>query len=250
MSFQKLLQGPGQKEKVETLGVAGFKAAVITQQTIKQDASAPTAWLEDGSYANDHIILDPVQLTVEGNVGDVYLQSSPTMERYREINSTIGRATTYLPERTQAQLSRVEALEATARDALTKAQTAVEVGQNVADLFGNQDAAKPLREKFVDTLTALRNNRQLVPIEFENRKYKNMAIVGLSITRDNERRAVEFEITFKQLRFAETEFSDPANAFPNASQGTDGKTQGTRDKGKQSGQEKPTSLLSNAIGWP
>jgi transcription-repair coupling factor (superfamily II helicase) len=250
MSLQKLLQGPGPKEKVETLGVAGFKAAVITQQTIEQNAQAPTAWLEDGSYANDHIILDPVQFTVEGNVGDVYLQSSPTMERYREINSTIGRATTYLPERTQAQISRVEALAATARDALIKANTAVNVGQNVAELFGNQDQSKPLRERFVDTLTALRDNRQLVPIEFENRKYKNMAIVGLSITRDNERRAVEFEVTFKQLRFAETTFTDPANAFPNASQGTDGKTQGARDKGKQSGQEKPTSLLSSVLGWP
>jgi hypothetical protein len=250
LSVNDLLKAPGKKEKVETLGVAGFKAAVVTEQTLEQNAQAPTAWLEDGSFANDHIILEPVTFSVTGNVGDVFLQTNPRFQRLREINSTLGRVTTYLPGRTQAQIGRVQAFQATARDALIEAQTAVDQGQNVAELFGNQDPEKPLRERFVDTLTAIRNERQIVPVEFEGRRYDNMAITGLSITRDNQQRAVEFEVSFKQLRFAETVYTDPAEAFPNSGQGTGGKTEGARDKGKQSGQEEPTSLISDIIGYP
>lgn len=250
MSVNDLLKAPGKKEKVETLGVAGFKAAVVTEQTLEQNAQAPTAWLEDGSYANDHIILEPVTFSVTGNVGDVFLQTAPRFQRLREINSTLGRTTTYLPGRTQAQLGRVQAFQATARDALIEVQTAVDQGQQVAELFGNQDQEKPLRERFVDTLTAIRNERQIVPIEFEGRRYDDMAITGLSITRDNQQRAVEFEVSFKQLRFADTVYTDPAEAFPSASQGTGGKTQGPRDKGKQSGQQEPSSIFSNIIGYP
>ena len=248
MPVEDLLKGLGEKEKVEEVGVAGFKATVVTRQTMEYNASAPTAWLEDGSYANDHIILDPITKTVEGFTGDVFLQSSPALQRYREINSQVGRVSSYLPGRTQAQLGRVNALAASARDALIEVETAVNVGKNALDFIGNQDPEKPLREKFVDALVSIRDNRQLIPVEFESKVFKNMAIVGLSITRDNERRAVEYEITFKQLRFADTIYTDPANEFPEASPGTDGKIEGSRDKGSQSGEEKPSSLLFNAFG--
>lgn len=245
MPLFDLLKGPGAKEKVETIGVAGFKATVTTRETIEANASAPTAWLEDGSHANDHIILDPITKVVEGNVGDVYLESSPTLERFREIAGPVGRVTPYLPDRTQAQLQRAGDLAATVRDGLIAAQSAVRAGRNVFDLFGNQDDNKPLGEQFVDRLLKIRAARELVPVEFNSKRFDNMAIVGLSVTRDNENgNAIEYEITFQQLRFAETTFADPASGFPNASDALDGKTDGMRDKGVQAGKDAGESLAS------
>jgi len=243
MAISDLLQGPGEKNKVTDLGVAGFKAASVTRKTVEANATAPTAWLEDGPFVHDHIILDPVTQVVEGEVGDVYLQQSPEFEAFQEAQAGLGQAVGYLPEQTQAQVQRGVALAATVRDGVNQAQQAISAGENVAQYFGLQESEKPLGEQFVDTIMAIRNARQLIQVELSGRKWDNMAIVGVSVTRDNEDRAIAFEISFQQLRFAQTVFQDPSDPFPDAGAGTNGSTQGAKDKGAQSGEETESSAL-------
>ena len=215
---------------------------------MQADADVPTAWLEDGSHVNDHIILQPITHVVEGEVGDVYLRQSPEFELFQEAQAGLGQALGYAPEKTQAQAQKAVELAATVRDGLNRAQQAINAGQNAAQFFGLQDEEKPLGERFVDTLFALRNARQLVTVEFTGRQLDNMAIVGLSVTRDNEDRAVSFEVTFQQLRFTETQFVEPSDPFPNAAEATDGSTESDRNKGTQGGEDTPTSFAFELLG--
>lgn len=247
MAISDLLQGPGDKNKVTDMGIAGFKAASVTRKTVDAPAQAPTSWLENGSFVNDHIILDPVTQVVEGEVGDVFLQPSAFFEAFQEAQAGLGQAVGYLPEQTQAQVQRGVALAATVRDGVNQAQQAINAGQNAAEYFGLQESEKPLGEQFIDTIFAIRKARQLVQVELSGRTWDNMAIIGLSVTRDKEDRAVSFEVQFKQLRFAETLFVEPSDPFPEAGAGTNGSTEGERDKGAQSGEETESSFLNDTV---
>lgn len=236
------------REQRDSLGVAGFRAVSVTRKTVEASAQVPTAYLEDGSFANDHIILDPVTQIIEGEAGDLYLQPSAFLEALREIQSGLGGVAGYLPGKTQAQLSRVTALASTIRDGLQLAESAINAGQSALDFFGSEDSEKPIPDQFVDAIFGLRSARALVPVELNGRTWNNMAIVGSSFTRDNEGRMIAFEVSFQQLRFVELEYVDPENPFPNAGEGTNGATQSGRDKGTQSGEQVETSAAFDFFG--
>ncbi len=79
--------------------------------------------------------------------------------------------------------------------------------------------------------------------------FANMYITSLEVTRDNQNRAISFNLEAQEIRTADT-FSMATSAAQNASIATAGQTDGVTDKGTQEGEEVSTkeSFLFSRFG--
>ena len=78
-----------------------------------------------------------------------------------------------------------------------------------------------------------------------------MYITSLEVTRDNQNKAISFNMEAQEIRFAQT-VSMKTSAAQNAAISTDGQTDGETDKGTQEGEEVEESLSTNLgqmFGW-
>ncbi len=228
------------------IGIGGFTAFVRVRERSEYRANLPTSVVEDGSFLNDHILLQPVRLRIEGNVSDVHVRRSQLQERYQRALSETGNITQFAPDRTQAQVSKAAALVNDATDAVRRANSYLEAGVQAINYFGNQDtSAKPIREQFIDEMEAIYFGRQLIAIDmFEPfRQFTGMVITSLVIDGDNETDSVDFTIEAQQIRLAELQYT-----AIRAAAGTGGQTERASDKGAQEGEPVPRSFLNYMLG--
>lgn len=245
---QLIASARNREPKLEEVGIGGFTLLAIVRQSFSLTSRAPTSYLEDGEYANDHIVNDPLILTIEGEVSDIHIRRNPALELQRRVSAQIGAITKYLPLRTQSQIGKIEALINDAADAARKINAAIEDGRNAWDFFGNKDSqSKGIQEQFIDFIESVFYGKQLINIDMPYRTHKNMSI-SISVDSDNITNSTSFVITAKRLRFAETELAELTDFFPAASIGLGGQEQGEKDKGAQTGEKQEESLLSFILG--
>jgi len=231
----------------EEIGIGGFTALVRIRESYKLTASAPATPVEDGSVVNDHIILDPLTISIEGDVSDVHLRASPILRALRRTQAEIGNMTSqYAPARTQTQLSQISALANDALDAARRIDALLDAGEQVGSLFGNQDAgSKTNREAFLDYLEALRNSKRLINIDMPYRHLDSMVITSLTINYDNEIDASSFALEAQKVRLAELQFAQ----VQKRAEGTNGQTDAETNKGKQVLEPVKCSFLANARSY-
>lgn len=236
-------QEPAQQE----IGIGGFTALVRVRESYKLTASAPATPVEDGSVVNDHIILNPLTISIEGDVSDVHRRASPVLRELREAQAEIGNLTSqYAPARTQTQLSQISALANDALDATRRVDALLDAGEQIGSLFGNQDAAATTnRRQFLDYLEALRNGKQLISIDMPYRRLDRMVITSLTITYDNEIEASGFVLEAQQVRLAELQFVQ----VQQRAGGLNGQVDAENSKGSQAVEEVECSLIANIVGY-
>ena len=62
------------KDEKQTVGIGGFNLDVRFDSSINFTTVAPENYVEDGSVINDHIINDPITLSISGEVADIHLK--------------------------------------------------------------------------------------------------------------------------------------------------------------------------------
>ena len=230
--------------KTKEIGIGGFTALVRTRERYIRTSSVPTTYLEDGSYINDHIIRDPLEIQIEGNVSDVHIRPSKLLETIKRTQGYIGIITQYIPERTEAQANKVEEITNNFISAVNKIDAAIEAGEQLSGFIGLVDAAsKSNIEAFIGDMESFYQSDELIEIDTISGLHEKMRITHLEVERDNEFNAISFRIEAKQLRFAESIFTKTTLA-PSPSEGTNGATESVEDKGVQDGGEVPTSFLN------
>lgn len=235
-------------ESAQKIGIAGFTMLARIRESFSYTSEVPTTFLEDGSSVEDTIILNPITLSIEGSVADVYVERSPLQEITSNIASTAGSISIYLPERTQTQQQFISEINAGAQDAINAVDELIDSGSQIANLLGSSNMeGKTLREKFVDTMESLHFGRQLVDIEMPYRTFNNMRI-NVNIETDNQNDAIAFSIDANQVRIADESSSDISSLIGNASPALGGQEQKQTDKGTQEGEETDSSLLSTVLG--
>jgi hypothetical protein len=207
----------------------------------------PTTFLEDGSHINDHIIRNPLTLSIEGNVSDAFFMPNPAIAALQAAQEQVGNITQYAPARTQAQVSRVSGLTNDFTNAIDKVDSFIESSSRVASYLGLQDdTAKSNIENFIDTMESLQEGEQLISIDMPFRTYEQMYITSLEITRTNQTNSLDFTMELQQFRFADTIFTEITPAA-NPSAVTNGQTEGSKDKGVQEGADVPQSFLNSTL---
>lgn len=202
-------------DDLEKVGIAGLTALVRIKQQETTTASAPSTPLEDGSLANDHIILNPVQINIEGRVTDIILRPQAESVAFRRGIAEIGNITKYAPTRTQTQANKVLGMIVDIDGYRAKLKALSENSQQAFDYFtGGNDTTVSNINQFLDKLEKLHLSKTPMVIETPTKVYKNMVIVSRVISRDNTTdKAIDFKITAQQLRFAKVIYTDSRKYF-------------------------------------
>jgi len=247
MSIRDYLGSQFDSDEQEAVGIGGFTTTARVRERVLRSASVPTTFLEDGSHINDHIIRNPLTLSIEGNVSDAFFMPNPAIAALQAAQEQVGNITQYAPARTQAQVSRVSGLANDFTNAIDKVDSFIESSSRVASYLGLQDdTAKSNIENFIDTMESLQEGEQLISIDMPFRTYEQMYITSLEITRTNQTNSLDFTMELQQFRFADTIFTEITPAA-NPSAATNGQTEGSKDKGVQEGADVPQSFLNSTL---
>lgn len=232
----------------QEIGIGGFSAFVRVRDITKFSSEIPSTPVEDGSLVHDHIILKPLIISIEGDVSDVHLKSSPLIREFQKASATIGDlSSVYAPARTQSQISIVEAMDATILDAVNGIDALLDKGGQIFDMFGNRDSTnKSIQNQFIDAMESAHLGRQLVSIEMPFRKRENMRITSFTASTDNVSDSIMFTLEAEQMKFAELVYSETAARKP--ASGLGGQTTNKVEKGAQEGVNTDRSILSHIFG--
>lgn len=241
------IDGQFGNDETEEVGIGGFVTFARVSERFTRTAEVPTTFLEDGSHINDHIIRNPLTLSIEGNVSDVFLRPSPAIEAVRRAQVEVGNITQFAPARTQSQVSKISGIVNDVTSAIDQVDAIIDAGQQAAGFLGLIDSeARSNQEAFIDTIESIYESESLIAIDMPFRTYERMAITSIEVTRDNQQKALSFSIEATQFRFAQTIFTQgPA---PNPASGTNGQTDGETDKGVQEGAEPDQSFANYLLG--
>lgn len=233
---------------VGEIGIGGFTALASVKESYKLSSSIPKTALEDGSTANDHIILDPILISISGDVSDVHIRGSNAVRKFESVQSEVSDiASQYVPNRTASQLSKVVSIANDAADAVRAIDNLLDQGEQAIDLFGNKDTeSKGIQQRFMDSMDALHAGKQLISIDMPFRRLDNMRITSFVADTDNETDSISFSIEAEQFIFAELEFVNVAAIKP--SPNLNGQLSSESDKGLQEGVKQSESLASQVIG--
>lgn len=246
----RALQGGSDVE----VGIGGFSLFVRVSDSTDYTAQVPTQVLEDGSVATDHIINNPLTMTISGEVSDHHIRLAPPLPITIPSDSAVGQITALLPNRTQAQLNKIQTIGQSVMDAVDRADRLINIGRNAFGAFNPQVASKPLREQFIDFIEAVYYGKQLISIDAAYRTHENMAITSLSVSRDNQFEVIRFEISVQKVESVELIYTDiqqfyQAPAPAAQSSVADETDQGAQEKTSEAAEaeESRTRSLASAI---
>lgn len=238
------IDGQFKNESEGEVGIAGFTTVARVRDNIKHTREAPVTYLEDGSHVNDHVIKNPIIVSIEGDISDVHVRPSPAVGIVRDIETAFGSVAQYLPGRTQAQISKVAGITSDIQQQVDRVDGLIRTGQKVASFVGFTGQSKSNIEKFIDHMTGLLDSDTLIKINGPVRTYQNMCIISFDYTVDSMSEGIAFSLEAQELRFAETIFSE---IVQNATSTANGQHSGVTKKGAQEGKKIEQSFLSKTL---
>lgn len=224
-----------QQNPVSAVGIGGFELFARVAESTKFSASAPTSVLEDGSFTGDDIIIAPFTVTITGEVSDIYIKGADNLFNLipPAVPEALGAVSAYLPNWTNGQLSKITGLISDVDNRINQIDSAIAAGQKAVNLIGNESIGKSIQDKFLDKMETMFSAGQPIEIEMYGRIRKDMAIINLDISRDNQENAYKFSMTAQQLRFNELIYSEISDKFPNPSPATKEQIEAPANKGAQ-----------------
>jgi len=244
----KKTKGVFSTETTLPIGIGGLTIGARIREVISLQKEAPDTPLEDGSFAHDHLIRRPIQIVIEGYIGDIDYKQSQLLAEFIRANKQVGVIGSYLPVRTQSQIDRVNSMVLSARDAYKQTEAAINAGRQVFEIF-KPSSSKTLVSQFFEAMTNLYNSDMLIDIQVGLGGYRNMAVIGTSFPRNvNQEPGLLYSITCKQITFAETVYSAVQPLVKNPSTDIDGQAEKETNKGLNEGEDVNQSLLSKIAG--
>lgn len=221
------------KDEIQTVGIGGFNLDVRLDSSINFTMVAPENYVEDGSVINDHIINDPITISISGEVADIHIKpefDDFVLETLREkiqfkvINTVL----------TKQQQQKIQSVV----DKVTGALKLVQKGLDIYNRFNNRNEPtakyRTIQDDFFDFLELNYINKRLLTIEMPFRNYENMLITSLTITKDNStNQKLKYSLSAKEIRFAEIAYAKADVYFdkPSAKPRVKNKTTAKKDNG-------------------
>lgn len=203
---------PNKTTPQQQVGIAGFTLFARVRDTMELRSRVPLSVVEDGSSIGDHVINDPISITIEGVVGDVYIQQSPLETTFRDV-APIGKVLNFLPFQTRSQVQKIAGYASQVLDAARRIDDIVKTGNDILQ-FGNK-GGNP-QAQFIETIRSLHDAKALIPIQTPFERLEQMRIIMATFTQTAESGEISFKITAQQIRTAKVELSklEPLNSSP------------------------------------
>jgi hypothetical protein len=236
-----------QVSDTEIVGIGSFTLDVRLKEDVIRTMAAPTTPLENGSFANDHIIENPLQLQISGEVSEVKYSPDQVSDTYKRAVANVGVITKYLPQRTRSQVNKVFNVANDVRAVGRKIDSALDDADQILEMFGNKAKGKSVQELFIDSMDKLQRGGQLVAIQAQGRIFENMMITSMTTSKDNiSGNYLPYYLVAQEMRFAVISFT--AVSKPNPSKSLGGQPDGKKSKGINKPEEPTESLLSSIGG--
>lgn len=194
------------KDEKQTVGIGGFNLDVRLESSISFNMVAPENYVEDGSVINDHIINDPITISISGEVADIHIKpkfDDFVLETLREkvqfkiINTVL----------TKQQQQRIQKVVDKVSDAFKTANKAIDIYDRFINRNEIKSSVRTSQDDFFDYIESIYLNKKLITIEMPFRNYENMLITSLSISKDNStNQKLKYSLSAKEIRFAEIAF--------------------------------------------
>ena len=235
----------GKVSDSEFIGIGNFIAYVAVNESEVLTASVPDITVEDGTTISDTIFLKPKIISIEGEVADVHIKDKKTNQVYRAANNAISQVTAYLPNRLNSEIYKIQLLSDSVRNAYLGIDDVLSKGDQLLNIFNDQEAGKKNTDVFVKDMRNLYKTRRLISIETGTGTHNDMAIESMEFRKTNIDNKVLFNMTFKQVRKKTVKVFSFAGK---PSSGLGGQISKKVEKGINGGEKADTSLLNRALG--
>lgn len=245
------------------LGFDGrFTLDARIDEKLSQASTVTKFYLEDGSNAGDHIIVDPVMLTINGEVGKVTYQQSYLQQGYLKARSQLGSIGIYIPNRTLSQISKISK---TVNQVTNGLRLAEDISNEIGSIgaYGENDLGlkglsqytdidsllggkkvKNLESDFLAFVKDYVTNRKTLKVDTAKfGRLENMVITNYSLSTNNVDNSISYTIDLQELRKVKSQLT-PISALAKNAAGDALKQIGNKvDKGVVQGVKK--SLVTN-----
>lgn len=251
MSFSDGITASLANTKQETeIGIGGFRLFAKISESTNYSNTVPVDVLEDGSNSTDDILNNPISVSIDGVVGDLFVEQQNFPELISKDFSSVGEVTALLPAKSQQQAQRVAQIDSQLRDATLLAQRAERIGNSAYEFFNNSaSSAKTEQEKFIEYMEAIYYGGQPITLSTKLRDFDNMALEDLTINHDNQTGDTRFSARFLQINYTSLNYVEVSEKYSSPSSSMSGKTSDSSNKGGQNPETNTeSSLLSDLLG--
>ena len=235
--------------KMADIGIGQFTLLANISESTRFTSGVPTTVLEDGSFVQDHIILNPTTLEIRGQVADVTIRRTEFDELIERIQSDVGLINFYIGGKTASQIQKGVSFVNDIGDRLDGIDRLLNDGAQILDVFGlntKNSSEKTNQKLFISAMEAAHFGKQLLSISMPFRTYKNMRLTSVVTTQDNTSGALSYAITAVQIRFAKTITQIEQAKNPTSNVG--GQTENKNTVGTQTGNEVSPAKKQSILG--
>ena len=187
-------------------GIGGYELTIRQEESIKLQNSITDYYTEDNSSIQDNIALKPITFSIDGIVGEKFLDVKTATTYGETISNVLGPVLAYLPDVTDYVFQALIAGEAI----LKSGEKAIEeASETINKLFGGptKDSETTLNKQeqaFLFFYSAYKA-RELMEVELPWCSLNNCAITSVELSQPAETRSyTNIKISFKQMNFAST----------------------------------------------
>lgn len=238
------------KPTSQEVGLGGFRLFAKTSESTKYSSNVPVDVLEDGSTSTDDILRNPITVTIDGDIGDIFVEPRQYPTLIGKDFSQLGEVTEFLPARTQQLEQRISQIDSQIRDAAIQVDRVERIGGNVYEFFsGAGSNAKTPQEKFIEFMEGIYYGQQPINISTQYRFYESMGLADLTTDLNNETGQLSFTAQFTRVEYTTLQYIAVPDSIANPSKSVSAKSGSNQNKGGQNvDSNTPRSFLSSIAG--
>jgi len=220
---------------VVNLGIAGFAFDTFEEHKSELQSDITDHFVEDNSTIQDHIAIKPKKITLRGFVGELVEERATPKSEVVELFEKLTIINSYVPVITDAakQLnSLIDVSLETKEDAI---DATIGAGVDLFQAYKTLNPPDTKQAKAYNFFRALFDAKQLVAVDTPFGFMSDMAIENIVSIQGDNAYIMDFAVTLKEFRTAETklvEFNEKIRQGRSGNQISEEKDQGTA-KGKQ-----------------
>jgi hypothetical protein len=234
----------------QTIGIGGYTAEVRIRDQMTLTSTAPTSYLEDGSFVQDHIINDPISFSLTGEIADIIIQSGINNNAFVSPLGDIGSITGFGTSFTASQQQVIDKAITSISDTVDKVNNASP--NDIFGLFQGLASDGSVSGSFVQFIKSIHASKTLISIQTAFGTMDNMRITSCTFDQvDNN--WTNYSMTLQEIRFAKIEtvsVEETPTKTPTGDAST--QTQTAAEKGTVSGSTpnstQEQSFLSTVLG--